>query len=321
MLLGVAACGNKEVSSTNETTKPAPEESVDKGFTVGWVCYDYTNDFWAGVKKQFEKHASERGWNFLSSTCDKNVEKEIQAFENFIQADVDGIIVTVEDGANMIEVTKQATDAGIPVFAFYYPYEGVTGFKNNDDFSLGYETGLAAANYMNEKFADGSDPVEVVLFTWPYDQSLITRQEGMLKALEENCKVEWEIVAEQSPGLLEEGVSATETILQAHPDVDVILAQGSTPGLGAAEALSAAGYEGYDVAIFAADAAVAALSLIDEGKFMHSVITCGTSYMNCATIVENLDKCMRGEEYVTEDYAAYFAIDPSNVKEYIDSWN
>ncbi|HCT92505.1 MAG TPA: hypothetical protein DF613_14180 [Lachnospiraceae bacterium] len=348
MVLGLAACGGSsnsssqggetaeagssgeeskksEVSlaSTPEESAPASEasgtDSSDKKIKIGYVCYDYTIEIWAQITEALVETCESYGWEITTITCDNNAEKQVAAFENFIQAGVDGIISSCENGDSVMEITQEAIDQGIPVVGLFYPYDALCTYSGVDLYDTGYACGEAAAAYMNEYLQDDDD-IQVIIYDWPYNEGLLDRSKGMIEGFEQNAKLDYNIVSTQYATSEDDGLTVTETVLQAYPDVDIIISQGSSSLIGAVTALEAAQVPTDSVRMFAADTTVNVLKLMQEGKYIWGASTYGNAHQMADPAAELMKTILETGEIPEPNMLDCFAITPATVDEEIVSY-
>ena len=148
-------------------------------------------------------------------------------------------------------VCKEAQDKGISVMCWD---NLMTNSDLNwviDNVDLGYMVAEEAGKFIEEHY--GEEEVEVAVLGYPQTEVLLEREQGILKGLEElepNARV-----VENQPAIdTTAALNATETILQANPNLKVVCTVGCVRSLGANEAFKAKGITGEDVGIFGVDA-------------------------------------------------------------------
>ncbi len=154
--------------------------------------------------------------------------QQVAAIENFIELDVDAFIITAIDPVTVDSAVKDAMKAGVKVVAHYNKLGAQDLLSGISTYGMGFVAGQEAAKWINEKLGGSA---KVALLIWDKTEFDIDRTEGMKGALE----VMWrgEIVAEQAADAIPTGLSAAETILQAHPDVKVFIRYNDEACLGA----------------------------------------------------------------------------------------
>jgi ribose transport system substrate-binding protein len=167
-----------------------------------------------------------------------DVDEENRKIQAAISRRPDGLCVSALDPATNSQLLDEAIAAKLNVTTFNatagpkYPFVGRS--KDLDD---GYQCGKYVAEKMGKK---GKVAILLGSLTAPEHQG---RVQGFKKALAEYPDIK--IVFEQPDNdNLEQAVSVTESALQAHPDLNAILACNASNPIGAARAVKNAGKAG-----------------------------------------------------------------------------
>jgi ribose transport system substrate-binding protein len=167
-----------------------------------------------------------------------DVDEENKKIEAAISRKPDGLCVSSLDPATNAQMLDEALKAGLNVLTFNatagpkYPFVG-----RNKDVEDGYTLAKYVAQHIGKK---GNVAILLGSLTAPEHQG---RVQGFKKALAEypNMKLVFE---QPDNDNLEEAVSVTESALQAHPDLNAILACNASNPIGAARAVKNAGKAG-----------------------------------------------------------------------------
>jgi|GEM_PF-6452136 len=117
------------------------------------------------------------------------------------------------------------------------PISGCTQNIVLDQHIAGYQVGRFAAQWINERHNGNA---EVGLLTNLTDPQLIVRSQGLKDGVRENCPGAT-FVGEVEANTVDRGAAAAANLLQAHPNIAVLLAFGDDPGVGAYTAALEAG--------------------------------------------------------------------------------
>lgn len=303
---------------TSEFVKEGP-------YSIGVSFQDLTNPVWAGIAKYIEEFGKEHDMNFTIADCGGDAATQVSQLENYIESGVDGIFIGGVDSESLKDVTAKALDAGIPVMGIALQFGYGNCILYPPDYQAGTACGEAAAVWINEKF-DGK--CQVAVLDYPQEICLLDRGNAIQEAIKANSP-EAEIVAVKAAINVSEGYDATESILQAYPDVKVICTIGDGGALGASEAVVAAGKNTDDFGIFGIDGTDDAVMAINDMKNPYrSSISFGNAIGWARYAVDNFVKIFNGEEYnlleampvipVNNDnllsYAEYSGIDLNTLK-------
>ncbi|MGJ9406606.1 substrate-binding domain-containing protein [Nesterenkonia aurantiaca] len=167
-----------------------------------------------------------------------DVNQQISQIEQFINDDVDAIVVLPFDGAALTEVAIEAMNAGIPVVnvdrEFSSPFAARTTILGDN-----YGMGVSAGTYICEQLGDQDDAVVAEIAgidSLPLTQD---RSQGFEDALSDcGLEVENRVAADFT---VAGGESATANLLQAAPEIDAIWNHDDDQGVGVLAAIENAG--------------------------------------------------------------------------------
>jgi ribose transport system substrate-binding protein len=240
LLAGCTSDGTEgEEDSGNQGT--TSEENASSGDTVviGWSGPEADHG-WLGAINSGAINAAE-GFDDVElrqaeGTNDAN--QQIAAVEQFINEDVDAIVLLPTDGAALTEVAMKAMDAGIPVInvdrEFSNPFASrITVLGDN------YGMGVSAGTYICEQLDGQSDAVVAEIAgidSLPLTQD---RSQGFSDALD-SCGLEVgpRVAADFT---VAGGESAASQLLAANPQIDAIWNHDDDQGVGVMAAIDSAG--------------------------------------------------------------------------------
>lgn len=284
---------------------------------IGLAVQTLSNQVWAQQAEQIQKRAEEDGNEVTVVECKENANTQIDQLENFISAGVNLIIVQPQDPDAIEEICKEAMDAGIKVVCWDEEMENSDINWIIENYDLGVEIGTQAAEWINDKFEDGT--CEVAVLGYPQTPILLERENGILDALKENAP-NATVVANQPAIDTTEGLNAMETILQANPDVKVVCCIGGGGAAGANEALK--GFYGdevpEDVGIFSTDLTDETIASIQNGEFDRMVVAItGNAYVCGDTVYDLAIECAEGKTTEQNVYRDLIPVTSENLEEMI----
>ena len=177
-------------------------------------------------------------------------------------------MLSTNDSEALNPMVKKAKDAGIKVIAANAPVEEPDAFIGSIEYDNGFQAGEIAGNYIAEQLNGEAKVAILQLSTIPAALERTEGQKEGLLSLAPNA----EIIAETDASTREGGLTAIETLLQSHPDLNVVLGINDDAVLGAYQAMKAAGKEGEDVALVGFDAIEEALLKVKEGGIYRGTI-------------------------------------------------
>ena len=222
----------------------ADDDTITVGFSQVGAESDWRTANTESMKSTFSE---DNGYELIFDDAQQKQENQLTAIRNFIQQEVDYILLAPVTETGWDTVLQEAKDADIPVII-------VDRMVDVSDDSL-YTTwigtdslleGRKAAEWLNAyTTAKGIDAKDVNIVDI---QGTIgsTAQIGRSKGLEEGVdNYGWNLLAQQSGEFTQaKGQEVMESILkQSGDDIDVVYCENDNEAFGAIDAIKAAGYE------------------------------------------------------------------------------
>jgi len=255
-----------------------------------------------------KESAEDAGFELKFSDAQGKQENQIKAIRSFIQQKVDVIAFSPVVETGWDAVLQEAKRANIPVILTdrAVDTEDTSLYKTflGSDFVL---EGEKAGEWLVENAADadvdGDGDINVVQLEGTTGAApAIDRAEGFASAIAADPSIE--VTASQTGDFTRDGgKQVMESFLNSEDGIDVVFAHNDDMGLGAIEAIEAAGLEpGVDVKIITVDAVHDGMAALAEGK-INFIVECnpllGTQLMELAQQV--LDGEEVPERVVTEE--------------------
>jgi len=300
--LSLTACGSD--SAADDTA------SDDGKITMGFAQVGAESGWRTANTKSIQETAAAEGVDLKFTDAQGKQENQIQAIRSYIQQKVDVIAFSPVVETGFDAVLQEAKAAGIPVIL-------TDRAVDVDDPSL-YETflgsdfvleGERAGDWLVENAADsdvnGDGTVNVVQLEGTTGAApAIDRAEGFAEKIAADDTIE--VTASQTGDFTRDGgKQVMESFLQSDDSIDVVFAHNDDMGLGAIEAIEAAGLTpGEDIKIITIDAVKDGMTALAEGKINY-IVECnpllGPQLMDLAKKV--LDGEEVPERVVTEEGA------------------
>jgi ABC-type sugar transport system substrate-binding protein len=236
---------------------------------IGAILLDVRHEWFVEVIEGMKKAGEDLGVKVSIQSSDSDVAKESDTIDNFIAQQYDAITISPQNDEASIPAVERAIAAGIPVVPWNSKVatDQVKHFVGVDNYNLGRDTGLYAAKYINEKMG-GKAKVAIVgntLYSVGRD-----RVRGFMDEMAKLPGVE--IVANQDAEFKETGMAVTESVLEAHPDTQIVWCWNQGALLGALAALNGKGNT--DVVLMGTDMSIdLARAMLEPGAFLHAVTT------------------------------------------------
>ena len=314
-VLAITACGGKanssEESSDSEVSS-VEKETEEEGYKIGFSLMTISDAVMAQTIQDAEDYITEKGGELLVSDAENDAAKQLDAVENFVQSGCDAIIIQAIDATSMSQEAKKAMDQGIKVVAYGIGLENCDVWYKNDNTVTGTAIGEMAAEWINSEL-DGE--ANVCIIGYSLMDVLVERSNAIEAALKANCDgvnvvTSFDAIDSQT------GMSNTESMLAAHPEVNVICSISDGPAVGAYEAVKALGRDTEDFGIFGSDLSTVALNYIKEGTCYRGTIDCDntvsgtTAIQICYDLLEEKeieDTVIMGCKQVTADNVEEYA--------------
>lgn len=305
------------ISADEDYLTPAnvEKENDSRSLVLGMVTMDMKNSYFEASDKGCQEFADRYGHTVTFFDGNGSAMKQIEALENCITMGVDAIDIRVVDTASAADYVRDITgNYGIEL-SCYPAIPGRTCGNRYEDYDIGVQQAIHAAQWIEDHFE--SDNIEVAFLTQPQADSVMDRRNGFHDKLLELCP-NVNIVAELEGYNAEDACAATESILQAHPNVKMILCVNDTGALGALQAVEGMGMATDDFYISGSDGDMAALQKIAEGSCIRASVCSELLIEELGYgIMLNVCQAALGREYLTVFPVRNLLVDPSNVEEYM----
>lgn len=293
MLTALTACGNatgpapssqapaasSQAPAANDPAPAAP--AGDDSIYVGFVQVGAESDWrMANTKSMQETFTEANGYKFEMVDAQQQTQKQITAIRDFIQKDVDYIVLAPNTEAGWDTVLGEAKDAGIPVIIVDRMIQTnddslFTAWVGSNFLQEGYDAVEALATALKEKGKDPTDgEINIVTLQGTMGSSAqIGRTDGFAEKMSEYPN--WKMLDRQSGDFTQEkGQEVMEAFLKSYPNIDVVIAENDNMAFGAINAIKAAGKtcgpKG-DITIVSFDAVKAAFESMIAGDMDVSV--------------------------------------------------
>jgi fructose transport system substrate-binding protein len=239
LIAGVAAIGVLAFGAVALT--PTPASSAGDQIVVGLVTKTEVNPFFVKMRQAAAAEAKAKGVQLIARAgkFDGDNEGQVAAVEDLISAGAKGILITPNNSTGMLDVIKKARAAGVLVIALDTatdPADAVDATLATDNFQAGVSQGAYARKALGNKA-----PKLAMLDGTPGGTVDTFRHNGYLKGFG-IAEGDAAIVGKQNThGALDEGQTAMENLLTAHPDINVVYTVNEPAAEGAYAAIKAAG--------------------------------------------------------------------------------
>lgn len=253
--------------SSGEEAAPAADKKSGTT-TIGFSISTLNNPFFVSVKDGVEAKAKELGVNVKIVDAQNDPAKQANDVADLLQQGVSVLLVNPVDSAAISTSVEAVNKAKIPVIALDRSADKgtIASLVASDN----VKGGEMAAEYIIKKLGEGVKVAE--LEGIPGASATRERGEGFHKVADQKLSV----VAKQSADFdRTKGLTVSENMLQANPDIQAIFAQNDEMALGAIEASKSAGkqifivgFDGTDDGLKAVEAGTMAATIAQQPELM-----------------------------------------------------
>ncbi|HEY5248355.1 MAG TPA: ABC transporter substrate-binding protein [Dermatophilaceae bacterium] len=280
LALTLAGCGGDTGKTAAGAAKPANAKVV-----MGFAQVGAESGWRTANTKSIQEAAKAANVDLKFSDAQQKQENQIKAIRSYIQQKVSVIAFSPVVESGWDTVLKEAKDAGIPVVltdrsvdsadtSLYVTFLGSDFVKE----------GQSAGEWAVKEF--GTTPTNVVELQGTTGAAPATdRKAGFAKAIAANPNIK--IIASQTGDFTRAGgKQVMEAFLKSNPKINLVYAHNDDMGLGAIEAIEAAGkVPGKDIKIVTVDAVKDGMTALAAGK-INFIVECnpllGTQLMDIA---------------------------------------
>ena len=307
--LALTACGGSD---------DAGGGGSEDGITMGFAQVGAESGWRTANTKDVQDAAKAAGVDLKFTDAQQKQENQIKAIRSYIQQKVDVIAFSPVVESGWDTVLKEAKDAKIPVILTDRAIDSsdtslYTTFLGSDF----VEEGKKAGEWLVEDSAAVEGPINIVELQGTTGAApAIDRKEGFEEAIAADPDLK--IVQSQTGDFTRSGgKQVMEAFLKNTPDIDVVYAHNDDMGLGAIEAIEAAGkVPGKDIKIITVDAVKDGMTALADGKINY-IVECnpllGEQLMDLA------QKAVNGEDVPERVVVEETAFTSEQAKEVLDS--
>ena len=262
-------------------------------------------------------------FNYIDARMDG--EEEMNAIDNAIANNADGIVICTSDQTMSQAIVDKCEEAGIPVVAADDALQDAEGNKlapwvGIDAYNIGAACGEWIANYAMDNDLVGKDNVGLLMMTMDTVSSCVPRTEGefdkfteMVPDFDEN-----KIFRADYDGTTDKGNTAATAVITGHPEITqwLVVAANEEGAIGAVRSLESAGLD-KDACVVGLGAYMAKDEWNDKGA--DGVCMKASAYFPATAVgegsIEVLLQLINGEEPEMETAVAATMVTPENYKE------
>jgi ribose transport system substrate-binding protein len=221
---------------------PAAEEFDPSQLTIGYIYLILEHPYYQAHSGQVQEYAEELGFTLVERDGQFDAAVQASAMEDLIAQGVDGIVFALADSAASVPSIQEAQAAGIPVVTFAIPHgeEADAPFVGIPESESTEAAGREAAARFHASFGADTQAM-IATVECPSVSQVVERADGFIAGFTAEDP-EAEVVSRVDGGCVRDlALAATEDLLQANPEINVIYGGNGDSALGALAALQGIG--------------------------------------------------------------------------------
>jgi ribose transport system substrate-binding protein len=293
LILGLlSGCGssNQGTDSSNNGTPDSSTVSLED-MKIGLSMQTMGAPYFVSQSNAFQAACVDAGIEVIAVDANGDMVKQQSDIEDLVVQGCNVIVINPADAQGAVAIANSVMAQGIPVFIMdnsIDPSATYVSMIQSNNAAIGTLVGEWIANEF------GSSEIRIGLLSGNEGNLLgLDRRSGVIKGI-----VETQLVSSNSTNFKvvtqgwggwnqEDGLTAAESMLTAAPDLNVIVAENDSMGLGAVIALKNAGRD--DVIVCGIDGQKEALALVQSGEYGASGLNdpVGVANLTLATIIRH----------------------------------
>jgi simple sugar transport system substrate-binding protein len=273
LMLALTACSSSATPAATGGASGGPANKALDKIVVGFAQVGAESGWRTANTKDIQDSFKTAGIQLKFSDAQQKQENQIKAIRSYIQQGVDYIAFSPVVQTGWDAVLQEAKTAGIPVILTDRAVDSqdkslYVSFLGSDFVAEGKKAGTWVA----DQYKDAKAAVNIVQLEGTTGSApAIDRATGFADAIKGNSNLK--VVASQTGDFTRAGgKQVMEAFLKSQPKIDMVFAQNDDMGLGAIEAIVAAGkVPGKDIKIVTVDAVKDGMQALSDGKINYIV--------------------------------------------------
>lgn len=297
-------------SEEGKSTSSPVEAKNNSEKPIAIVISTLNNPWFVILAETARDRAQELGYKATIFDSQNDPSKESANFENIIASGYQAILFNPTDADGSIANVRKSKNAGIPVFCMDREIN-TTDEATTQILSDNYAGAVQVGQYFVKEVGKSGKYIELLGLVG--DNNTWNRSKGFHSVVDRFPGLK--MVAQQSADFdRAKALEVTESLLQAHPDIDAVFAGNDAMALGAYQALIAAN-KADKVKIFGFDGADDMVQLIADGKITATAMQ--FPKVMARTAAESADAYINGKrDFPQKTPVAVELVNQANVQKY-----
>jgi ribose transport system substrate-binding protein len=253
----LAACGSSGSSSSSGKSKQ-----------IGFAWTDTTIEVYLPLIKGARQAAAQRGYQVLQSNNGGDPTKQLADINTWIGQGVAGLTILPLDPNAIGPVAKKAEQAGIAVIGYSDNIPGQDGADVFNHPQGGTLLGQSVSKWINSTLGGKAQLAYLTQQTTAVGQQRIGFCDRAIRAGSPGAKVVGRV---DNAVTAAQALTATQSLLQAHPDINVVICVADDGCPGAASAMKTGGKNPAKIYIGGFDGSKTAMDLVLAGGYVKGV--------------------------------------------------
>ena len=312
MLAGLCACSGGESGGGSDAKSSGGDSAAGNSGKKICCLLQANNTFMASLREAVEAEAKTQGVSVDIFNADNDINMQLDQIESAVANQYDAIILVAVDSEGVAPGARSIMDAGIPLVCMNLKVSDESLYDvyvGSDDVDAGTILGEWARE------ATGGECKIGWLHVPMGCTAQIGRTQGITETLIDVCEGAEVVAEDDGQAQMDEGMRITEDWLQTYPEIDIIIAENDSMGLGAMQAVLAAGKKD-EILICGVDGDQAAVQAIIDGTYDMTVFQ--NAEGQGTTAVEVAVGLINGESYDKEIVIPFEPITAENAEDYLE---
>ncbi|MHA6616101.1 substrate-binding domain-containing protein [Pseudonocardia sp. DLS-67] len=264
----LSACGT--VGSSSSPTEAQEAKPVTE-VTIGFAQRQMDAPYYAAMEATAQQRAQDEGFHLLYQNAGGDPVTQLNQVQAMLAQGVDALVVNaISPETQRTQLEQAAGEVPVLFVDTSIPDIGLTAVQSDN-----HEIGRLSGQITAKRIGTGTTVQVAVLNGGPDDEIVgPARQEGFLAGLTEGGVTPEVVASATATYTQEEAIPATESMLAAHPETDLVLGLNDSMALGALSVLRNQGNSTVLVAA-AADGQKEALAEIADGGCTGQYVSTG----------------------------------------------
>lgn len=317
--VGVTAGSAPAKTDATGVTAPAGGKNV-KSLKIGFAQRTANAPYYVAMQKKAEQLAADQGFTLLFQSANGDPVAQIDQVNTLISQGVDALIVNaVSSGTEKQQMTAAAGKKPLLFIDTSIPGVGFTSVQSDNE-KIGHDSGMLMA----KRIGTGKSVKVAILNGGPTDVDVgPARRNGFLSGLKDGGVTATIVGDTEADYAQDKAVQATEDMLTAHPDIDVVFGYNDAMALGALSVLKTKNNS--HVLVAGVDGQKEALAAIKSGGCSGQYVSTGLNSPSLATVaavqaaIDVATGAKKTTDYPKTSYTTAAGIDCDNVNQYYNA--